>query len=81
MQYEGIRIHHECEVWIEKSVLRITVLHNEACLVTTNGDREGWRVFAHRIRISDILSWASSSCPTHVDWLQSLNNFYQCVIS
>ena len=39
-----IRIHHECEGRIEKSVTRIAVWHHEACRVMTNGDREG-RIF------------------------------------
>ena len=34
-------IYHECEDRIEKSVLRITVWHHEACRVMTNGDAEG----------------------------------------
>ena len=33
-----IRICHECESGIEKSVLRITDWHHEACRVMTNGD-------------------------------------------
>ena len=36
-----IKIHHECEDGIEKSVPRITNLHHEACRVMTNGIREG----------------------------------------
>ena len=43
-QYEIIRIHHECEGGIEKSVPRITIWHHEACRVMTNGDPEG-RIF------------------------------------
>ena len=39
-----IRIYHECEGRIEKSVPRITVWHHEACRVMTNGDPEG-RIF------------------------------------
>ena len=35
-----IRIHHECEGRIEKSVLWMAKLHHEACRVMTNGDRE-----------------------------------------
>ena len=38
----SIRINHECEGGIEKSVLRITDLHHDACGVMTNGDRKGW---------------------------------------
>ena len=34
----NIRIYHECEGRIEKSVPRITVWHHEACRVNTNGD-------------------------------------------
>ena len=41
MYYKNIRIDHECEGWIEKSVPRITVWHHEACRVMTNGDPEG----------------------------------------
>ena len=41
---KGIRIYHECEGVIEKSVPRITDWHHEACRVMTNGDREG-RIF------------------------------------
>ena len=37
----NIRIYHECEDGIEKSVLRITVCHHEACLEMTNADSEG----------------------------------------
>ena len=40
----GLRIHHKCEGGIEKSVLRITDWHHEACQVMTNGDRQG-RIF------------------------------------
>ena len=36
-----IRIYHECEGRIEKSVQRIAVWHHEACRVMTNGDPEG----------------------------------------
>ena len=38
--YDNIRIHHKCEGGIEKSVLKITNWHYEACRVMTNGDRE-----------------------------------------
>ena len=36
-----IRIYHECEGRIEKSVSRIALWHHEACRVMTNGDPEG----------------------------------------
>ena len=39
--YSTIRIYHECEGRIEKSVLRIAVWHHKACRVMTNGDPEG----------------------------------------
>ena len=39
-----IRIYHECEGRIEKSVPRIAVWHHVACRVMTNGDPEG-RIF------------------------------------
>ena len=42
----NIRIHHECESGIEKSVPRITDWHHEACRVMSNGDHEGW-IFYH----------------------------------
>ena len=40
----NIRIYHECEGRIEKSLPRITVWHHKACRVMTNGDPEG-RIF------------------------------------
>ena len=39
-----IRIHHECEGRIEKSVPMINAWHHEACWVMTNGDLQG-RIF------------------------------------
>ena len=36
-----IRIYHECEDGIEKSVPRFTVWHHLACRVMTNSDRDG----------------------------------------
>ena len=44
LKYEIIRIHHECESGIEKSVPRITEWHHELWRVMTNGDHEG-RIF------------------------------------
>ena len=41
MILKNIRIYHECEGRKEKSVLRITIWHREACRVMTNGDLEG----------------------------------------
>ena len=37
-----IRIYHECEGRIEKSVPRFASWHHQACRVMTNGDPEGW---------------------------------------
>ena len=37
----NIRIYHECEGRIEKSVPRIAVCHHKASRVMTNGDPEG----------------------------------------
>ena len=42
--FDTIRIYHECEARIEKSVLRIAVWHHDACRVMKNGD-PGGRVF------------------------------------
>ena len=42
--FYNIRIYHECEDGIEKSVQKITHWHHEICLVMINGDREG-RIF------------------------------------
>ena len=39
---DNIRIYHECEGRIEKSVPRVTVWHHEACRVMTNVDPEGY---------------------------------------
>ena len=39
-----MRIYHECEGRIEKSVQRIALWHHEACRVMANGDLEG-RIF------------------------------------
>ena len=38
--FEIISIFHGCMVWIEKSVMRITDQHHEACLVMLNSDPE-----------------------------------------
>ena len=46
---EIIRIHHECEGGIEKSVSRVTDWHHEACRVMTNVVREG-RIFFYHIQ-------------------------------
>ena len=43
-EYKKLRIHIECEVWVEISFLRITVWHQEAYRVVKNGNTEG-RIF------------------------------------
>ena len=43
-----IRIDHDCEGRIKKSVPRITVWHHVACRVMANGDPEG-RIFLCRV--------------------------------
>ena len=35
-----ISIFHVCMVWIEKSVMKVTDLHQEACSVMPNSDPE-----------------------------------------
>ena len=49
MHPHNIKIYHECEGRIEKSVPRIAVWHHEACRVITNGDTKG-RIFLTRIK-------------------------------
>ena len=43
----NIRIYHEYEVGIEKSVPGFTICHHEACRVMTNGDPEGQIFISH----------------------------------
>ena len=42
-----IKIYHECEGRIEKSLPRITDWHPKACRVMTSGDREGQIFLSH----------------------------------
>ena len=51
-----IRIYHECEGRIEKSVRRITIWHHEACRVMTKGDPEGRIFYPTLTRIMDSIS-------------------------
>ena len=60
----NIRIYHECEGRIEKSVSRIAVRHNEACRVMTNGDPEIWIFFYPRVK-----SQISFSCVQEYGWI------------
>ena len=45
--YNIIKIYHECEGGIEKSVAGITVCHYKACEKMTNGDRQGHIFLSH----------------------------------
>ena len=54
--YDSLRIHHEFKGGIEKSFLRITICHHEACLVMTNGDREGPFLYPVLIQVMDYFS-------------------------
>ena len=56
-----LRIYHECEGRIEKSVPRITVWHYEACRVMTNGDPEG-RIFLSYPRTHDRFFFLAHHC-------------------
>ena len=50
----NIRIHHECEGEIAKSIPRITDWHHEACQVMTNGDHEGQIFLSHPHKINGV---------------------------
>ena len=54
--HKNIRIYHECEGGIEKSVPRITDWHHKACRVMTNGDPEGRIFYPILTRIIDSFS-------------------------
>ena len=45
--FEIIRIYHEYEGRIEKSILRIIVFNHEACRVKPNVDSEGWKFLSY----------------------------------
>ena len=51
-----IRIYHECEGGIEKSVSKIINWHNEACQVMTIGDQGGRIFYPILTRIMDSFS-------------------------
>ena len=55
---QNIRIYHECEGRMEKSIPRITVWHHEACLVMTNGDPEGRIFYPTLARTMDSFFWS-----------------------
>ena len=60
---EIIRIHHECEGGIAKSIPRMTVWHHKACRMMTNGDYARDR-FADMLRCNIHLGLASVKVPT-----------------
>ena len=69
----NIRIYHECEDRIEKSVPRITVWHQEACRVMTKGDPDG-RIFnPTHTRIMDSLSSSQLLSNFEISFQKSLN--------
>ena len=48
-----ISIFHECMVWIEKSVTRVTDRHHEACRVMPNSDPECQIFLSHHTPMID----------------------------
>ena len=83
-EYKEISIFHECMVWIEKSVTRVTDRHHEACRVMPNSDPE-WPIFLSTPYIHDryfllhtfwvtIFDFKSSTC--YEITLFSLKVFY-----
>ena len=68
-RYDDIRIYHECQDRIEKSVLRIAVWHHEA----PNGDPEG-RVFLSYPHTHDIFFFLLTTfLYFKINFLKSLN--------
>ena len=59
LMVNNIRIYHECEGRIEKSVPKIAVWHNEACRVMTNGDPRDGLFYPSLTRIMDYFSCSS----------------------
>ena len=75
-----IRILHECEGGIEKSVTRITDWHHEACRVMTKGDHEG-RIFLSHPQMNNgfffllttkylILFWKNLKKTSRKSWIR-----------
>ena len=54
-----IRMYHECEGWIEKSVPRIAVCHQEVCRVMTKGNECEGRI---EKSVSRIAVWHHEAC-------------------
>ena len=61
-----IRIHHECESQIEKSVPRIIDWHHEVYRVMTNGDHEGQVFLSHPHTNNGFFSCTSFNTAFHV---------------
>ena len=53
---ETVRILHECQVWIDKSVPRVTFWHHEACRVMPNCDPRDRFVYPYLTRMMDSFS-------------------------
>ena len=53
---EIIRIFHECQVWIDKSVPRVTFWHHEARRVMPNCDPRDRFVYPYLTRMMDSFS-------------------------
>ena len=51
-----IRILHECQVWIDKSVPRVTFWHHEACRVMPNCDPRDRFVYPYLTQMMDSFS-------------------------
>ena len=70
---QNIRIYHECEGRIEKSVWRIAVWHHEACRVMTSGDPEGQIFYPTLTRIMDSFSCSPLFFYLKISFQKSLN--------
>ena len=63
---EDIRIYHESEGMLEKSVTRITDWHNEACRVMSKGDRERRIFLSEHTQIMNYFSFSSLSLAFYI---------------
>ena len=68
---KNIRIHHECEGRIEKSIPRIAFWHQETFRVMTNGDPEGYIFYPTLTRIMNFFS-----CPQLVFFIYLLKKSF-----
>ena len=57
--FDTIRILHECQVWIDKSVPRVTFWHHEARRVMPNCDPRDRFVYPYLTRMMDFFSCTS----------------------